>query len=222
MPTKDIDKKPEEPVKVYTVMDRTAKDRPNTHDFFDEGRVLREYIFEPGKPRLVPRFVAMRCAEINKGQPDNPAFVVSAGEGLALDMDAFDEMSVEKILAEIELTLPQQAQSLRKKLDDFADTVKRQVETMQSNADKDAEAIVQLRGEVADAKAAASAGVPLGSCIAKYEDLVQPALLERAQARPGIEKLRSNPSKGEVVEFLIEGDKPTAPAAPAAETASLV
>lgn len=219
----DLDKKPD-PEVVYSVMDRTAIERPNVHDFFDEGRKLRQFKFEPGTPLRVPRYVAERCSQINKGQPDNPVFVVSTGDGLELDTDVFGEMPIDKLLDEVSLSLPSQSAALRKKLDDFADTAQRQLAKAAKDAETDADLIVQLRGELADAKAAGAVGIPLGSCVATYAEMVQPALLERAKARPGFDQLRANPSKDEVVTFLTDGDTAPAPVQPKAEadTNSLV
>lgn len=208
--------KAEEKAVPYKVMDKTVGERPNTHDFIDPRGKIVPFTFERGKPLSVPEYVAKRCAAINKDQPNNPPFVVTVGDNLELDEDVFDEMTLEALLKQVELSLPNEAAAIQKKLDTFMERVQRQLEQASKGADEDAEKIVQLTGELKLLKeggnvgGATPAALKPGTVVAAYEDLIQPALVLIAKARPGGEKLKANPSKQDCIDFLMASDQPVA------------
>lgn len=182
----------------YTVMDTTCGPAGNSHEFINAKGKVEEFKFEKGVMRPVPEFVALKCGEINRKQPDNPPFVIHRGDGVEIDTDAFDETTIEKIIDDIRLSMPKQADALQKKLNLFAEGVQRQLVALRTDmAKKD--------DRIADLEAAAGGGgasLDEGQVVAELTDLMGDALKARAEKLPGFERLGANPNKATLVAFL--------------------
>lgn len=201
--------------KTYFVQDLAAPEKgKNTHDFRNPATGnVESFDFQAGVAREVPLYVAQRCEEIVKNTPPTvpKPFHISIGTPTGQSYDSADprSLTLAELLARIRVKVPAEAEVLMDKIEETLTTATSQMMAeLKRLTDENRDLKVQMQ-DLAASRAgdpqATTTGVtvPTGCVIAGLEELVQEALLKRAEMYPdGATTFNKGSKKSDMVAFL--------------------